>query len=282
MQPRTIPQNVTGVADEQIHMMRINPQNDEFHDHSFFELVYVTQGSATHYLETEQMGLRQRDYFIIDPGSRHCYQDNRDFEIVNCLFLPEYVDRALVHCPSLSALLSNQVLRVGVPVDIRTADRIFHDESGQVLALIQAMEQEYRQRQTGYAELLRCQLTQVLIAAVRSSDLQQRKHQSHKATIAMAQYLRKHYSEPLSLSAMSEHLGYSTQYLSSLFRRDMGLTLQEYLQRLRIEKALALLDSPMRLSEVAQAVGYSDVKHFIKLFQRYKGITPSTLRRSAR
>lgn len=266
------------IGENQFRFMRIMPCDDQLHRHSFFEVVYVTRGSAVHYLGAEAMHIRKGDYFIIDTGSAHCYRETQDFEIVNCLFLPQYVDSALTNCPSLSALLSNQVLRFSVPVNIRTADRVYHDDSGEVLRLITAMEEEYHAAQTGYMELLRCYLTQILVLAVRASDVAENQ-KPHNATAAMAEYLRRHYTEPLSLEEMSLALGYTPQYLSSLFRRDTGMTLREYLQRFRVEEACRLLrEKDLRLSELAQAVGYSDGKHFAKVFRRCKGVSPQAMK----
>ena len=129
-----------------IHMMRIRPGNDQMHRHDFFELVYVVGGRASHHLEQERMTLLAGDYFIIDTGTEHCYRDTEDFEIINCLFRPEYIDRALADCPTLAALLSNQVLRFGVPMTVQAADRIYHDTDGTVGRLMTAMDEEFRQR----------------------------------------------------------------------------------------------------------------------------------------
>lgn len=256
-------------------MMHITPVSDQLHRHTFFELVYVVRGSAVHYIGTEAAPLRAGDYFIIDTGSMHCYQETEDFEIVNCLFLPACLDRALTNCPSLSALLSNQVLRLGVPVDLHMADRIYHDEDGKVFSLIQAMETEYDTKQTGYMELLRCHLTQILVHMVRVFDQAEQAHTSHPATALVAEYLRKHFAEALSLNEISHHAGYAPQYLSSLFRRDTGMSMQVFLQRLRIEEACRLLgNTEIRLPELAQAVGYGDTKHFSRVFKRHKGMSP--------
>jgi uncharacterized cupin superfamily protein len=156
------------IGDGQIHMMHVRGPSDEPHRHSFFELVYVLCGSATHHLGDDTMRITAGDYFIIDPGTVHCYQNTEDFYIINCLFLPAYIDRALGDCPSLASLLSNQVMQLGVPVDIRAADRIFHDRDNSVKQLMLRMEQEYSAKSTGYMELLRCYLTQVLVHTVRA------------------------------------------------------------------------------------------------------------------
>lgn len=261
------------IGDEQIRLMRISPHNDVLHRHAFFELVYVLRGTAQHYLGADVIQLKQGDFFVIDTGSMHCYQQTENFQIINCLFLPEYVDRALVHCPSLSALLSNQVMRFGVPMDMHTADRIYQDQTGEVLKLFEKMETEYRERKVGYAELMRCLLTQILVEAVRASNLAEQRRPPHEATVVMAEYLRRHFAQPLSLEIMSKNIGYTPQYLSAVFRRDTGMTLSEYLQRFRMEKACEMLKSNMNMDQIAQAVGYSDTRYFAAVFRKVKGIS---------
>ena len=267
------------IGEGQIHMMRVTPRNDQMHRHIFFELVYIVSGTATHHLEQDTTQLRAGDYFIIDTGSIHCYRDVRNFEIINCLFLPEYIDRALTDCPSLSSLLYNQVLRFGLPVNIQTADRIFHDSEGVVGQIIRKMEQEYAAKGTGYLELLRCYLTQVLVCAVRASEEAERIRTPHRATTAIVEHLRCHYTEPLSLEELSRKLNYTPQYISSLFHKDTGMSLQEFLQRIRIEEACRLIEQgEQQMVRIAQKVGYGDVKHFARVFRRIKGVSPREFR----
>ena len=266
------------IGDGQIRMMHLHQRDRSMHRHTFFELVYVLKGTATHWMGQESTLLRAGDYFIIDPGSEHCYKDTKDFEIINCLFLSQYIDRALGDCPSLSSLLSNQVLRFGVPVDIKAADRILHDEDKSVGKLIRQMENEYVQQNVGYMELLRCYLTQVLVLAVRASENAERSRVRHRATASVVEYLQQNYAQPLSLDAISSRFGYTPQYLSSLFHKDTGTTIQDFLQRLRVEEACKRMDSNLSLTELAQAVGYNDTKHFSKIFRKHKGVSPREYR----
>ena len=279
MNSRTAKTYYTQIGEGQIHMMRIAPHNDEMHRHIFFELVYIVSGTATHYLMEETAQLQPGDYFIVDTGSAHCYRDVRAFQIINCLFLPEYIDRALADCPSLSSLLSNQMLRFGLPVNIQTADRIFHDTTGVVGQIMRTMEQEYAAKGTGYMELLRCYLTQVLVCAVRASEKAEQIRTPHRATTTLIDHLRCHYTEPLSLTELSRRLNYTPQYISSLFHKDTGMSLQEFLQRMRIEEACRLIEQgEQQMSRVAQKVGYGDVKHFARVFRRIKGVSPREFR----
>ena len=127
--------------------------------------------------------------------------------------------------------------------------------------------------------MVRCYLTQILVLASRLADRGEKTREHHPAVAAMAEYLSEHAAQPLSLALLSERLGYAPQYLSSLFRREAGMSPSAYLQRLRVEKACVLLLEPhARISQVAQAVGYSDLKHFNAVFRRYKKMSPREFR----
>lgn len=127
----------------------------------------------------------------------------------------------------------------------------------------------------------RCHLTQVLVCLVRASRAAEQSFKPHKSTAAVLEYLRAHFAEPLSLDILSHRVGYIPQYVSSLFRKDTGMTLQEYLQKLRIEEACRLMSrQELSIAHIALAVGYSDIKHFSKIFRRYKGISPKEFRKA--
>ena len=146
-----------------------------------------------------------------------------------------------------------------------------------VRRLFKNMEREYINRDTGYVEMVRCYLIQALVHAVRACEEQS----SINATTAVMNYLKNHYAEPLSLQTLSQMAGYTPQYLSSLFSHDVGISIQEYLQRLRIDEACKLLtNTSLPTAEIAEAVGYRDTRHFSKLFRRYQGSSPRDYRKN--
>ena len=93
--------------------------------------------------------------------------------------------------------------------------------------------------------------------------------------------LQHRYSdETLSLNTLAEQLGVTPNYLSSLFRREMGITFSAYLENYRMERAKDLLrDVRHKVYEVASAVGYGDARHFGKVFKSHTGRTPLEFRK---
>lgn len=87
-------------------------------------------------------------------------------------------------------------------------------------------------------------------------------------------------SRDLSLSAIAEDLNISAPYLSSVFRKETGKTVTEYVNEKRTAHAASLLrGSTLQVQTVAQYCGIPDVNYFSKIFKRYHGVTPREYRR---
>ena len=94
------------------------------------------------------------------------------------------------------------------------------------------------------------------------------------------QYMQKHYSLPLSLEEVSNMVGYNPAYFSHLFKKETGLNFLKYLVDIRISKAKQLLiETHQSIAIISEAVGYSDLKHFSKLFTKTTGLKPSEYRK---
>jgi transcriptional regulator GlxA family with amidase domain len=93
-------------------------------------------------------------------------------------------------------------------------------------------------------------------------------------------YLAKHCKEPMSRWKLSEELNTSEDYLSRIFHAHMGISLWEYLNRLRIDHAIELLKGTTEsVAEVAYRSGYQDQAYFSRVFKRIAGTTPGAVRK---
>ena len=94
-------------------------------------------------------------------------------------------------------------------------------------------------------------------------------------------YIDSNLAGDLGLRPLSQVLGVSSSYLSSLFRRDTGQTLTEYISRRRVRYAKHLLETThLQVQTVAQHCGIVDVQYFSKVFKRGTGMTPKEFRES--
>lgn len=265
---------------EKLVMMDFEQGDVGSHDHHFFELAYVTGGSADQVLNGQCGRLRAGDYFIMDYGSVHRYENCRNFTLINCLFLPEVIDETLRYCQSLEALLQGCLIRYyRMTLGEDWANRIFHDEDGRVGQLLYGMVEEYRKKQLGSTEIFRCRLTEILILTLRMLVQPQKNRAEGTVAAELIRYVDASYREKLTLQDFCDRQHYSLAYVSRRFKQETGMTFREYVQKVRIEKCCALLSgSDLSVSEAAAAVGYEDMQFFREVFRKYLHMTPKEYR----
>jgi two-component system response regulator YesN len=100
--------------------------------------------------------------------------------------------------------------------------------------------------------------------------------------VKVIRYIAEHLSEELSLEILAKAAYINPSYLSQLFKRETGINFVDYLMAVRVERAKELLlTKDIRLYEVAQMVGYNDVRYFSKMFKRLTGQSPPEYRSMA-
>jgi two-component system response regulator YesN len=81
---------------------------------------------------------------------------------------------------------------------------------------------------------------------------------------------------PITLEEVSSEIGFNPAYFSTLFKKETGKTFLEYLTDTRVQAAKQLLsDNRRAIIQIAEEVGYTDIKHFTKVFKKITGLTPS-------
>ncbi|MDT3428706.1 two-component system response regulator YesN [Paenibacillus forsythiae] len=97
------------------------------------------------------------------------------------------------------------------------------------------------------------------------------------------EYIASHYTENLTLQSVADTVHLSKSYFSLLFKKQTERTFIDYLIELRIREAKRLLTQlDSRISDVAKAAGFKDVKYFSKVFKKSTGLTPMEYRESTR
>ncbi|MFD6440955.1 bifunctional transcriptional activator/DNA repair enzyme AdaA [Peribacillus sp. NPDC060186] len=97
----------------------------------------------------------------------------------------------------------------------------------------------------------------------------------------ITEWINQHYSEPLTLNKLADISHGSPYHLQRLFKRVKGLSPTEYIQQLRLEKAIRMLESSEQpVTEIGLAAGFSSTPYFITLFKKKMGNTPSGYRKA--
>ena len=111
------------------------------------------------------------------------------------------------------------------------------------------------------------------------APLDARRGSRHPLAVRACAYIEGNYHRRLSLSQVASGLAVSPSYLSRVFRRETGVTLTAYIQRVRIDRSLVLLaQGPSSISEIAYQVGYQNYRDFYRNFVKYEKASPRQMR----
>jgi len=177
--------------------------------------------------------------------------------------LPESPDGGVAYIEALSRALNEHVFD--------QVFRTFGEESVEVLKLYRrvgsldhyASLADYRR---DVEELLL--LLSDYIRSLRSA------HAEHKEIRAAVAYIRENYWKDLNMAMAANHVSLNYAYFGQLFKEYTGESFVSYLRRVRIEKAKELLvHTDAKVYEIAQRVGFDNVKHFNRVFKEQEGIT---------
>ena len=97
------------------------------------------------------------------------------------------------------------------------------------------------------------------------------------------EYIDKNYQEDINLNKISNYVSLSKNYFCNIFKKETGMTIWDYLIRIRMEEAKKmLLETEQKTYEISERVGYDDPSYFGRLFKKYTGFTPIEFRDSSR
>lgn len=100
-----------------------------------------------------------------------------------------------------------------------------------------------------------------------------------KPVMQCVDYIYSHIKERITIAVLAEHTGLSENYLSRIFKQNLGVSLSDYIREKKIEKATHLLrysDKP--IVDIANYLSFSSQSHFIQIFESYTGLTPKKYR----
>lgn len=226
------------------------------HWHEFYELEYVIEGTGSYEIDGVNYPISEGMFFLMTPASHHTVRA-RDCRIFNVMF-SERACRTdlLARCVEDGGALAFRV---------REPDSRFFEAVLDELC-----------RQQSSTEFAACLLDGVLYKCITYCG----EKSARPSYLALATvYLLGHFRESPTLADVAGFTGYTPTYFSAMFRRDTGVTFQQYLDRLRFDYARKLLlSSALTVSQVCAGSGFRDYPNFLRRFKTVFGMSPTELR----
>lgn len=109
----------------------------------------------------------------------------------------------------------------------------------------------------------------------------QRLHKYPKAILLALDYIYLHLHETIAVPKLAAHVGLNRSYLSTLFVREVGMPISDYIREKRVEAAKNMLKfSDFTLQEIGNYLAFHSQSHFVSVFKAHTGVTPGVYRQT--
>ena len=139
---------------------------------------------------------------------------------------------------------------------------------------------DYILKPVNYEEFGSC-IDRLKIALYENRKTEEQDAQEERTITGIIRYLQEHLDKEISLNILADEFHLSSQYISQLFKSEIGVNFLAYLTSIRMERAKKLLlATSLSIGEISEKCGYADYRVFTKAFKKEEGSTPSQYRRN--
>jgi len=254
------------MASELIEICRIKEfaKGFEFgpHAHARLEVNYIISGKAMFSIGNEIAVFGAGDCIVLYPEISHIFVARQHVKLLQIEF-QEQLFKSTEDQPDKLLVLAGYNKFVDASYIYRCMEQIYHEVKGH-----RALKDD----------LLSLYFKELYLLIKRRITEQSRKIELLSASPVLSKaldFIAKNYNTDFSVEELAERLSISSGYMRRLFRQELNTNISSYVNKLRIEKAVELLNTrKYSVSEVAYLSGYSSPQYFSKVFLNKTGMTP--------
>ena len=132
----------------------------------------------------------------------------------------------------------------------------------------------------GYSEKMLLEETKEFISFVIEHITKEKREKDIKPIRIIKKYIEENYMQEINLGQLAQMVDMNASYLSSIFKKETGMTYSEYLVSCRIEQACKMLvETNKSINDIALKSGYQNARYFSKQFTKQIGLKPSEYRK---
>ena len=247
------------------------------HRHNYYHLLWMSEASGTHMLDFEQHEVRDHSVFFLSPGQIHAWTSSvkpRGYVLnISTDFFAHMFPRAddIAKFPFFH-------LAGGSPAIYLSREQ--HDG---MLPLLNEIERETRDRQTGRFDVVRSYLLILLTQLRRLYPADERETAagpSYSLVKRFTMLIEEHYLEFGAIRQYADALHVSERQLNEAAKRSMGRTASQLVQeRVALEAKRLLSNTGLSIAEIAFQLNFEDPSYFARFFKKHTGCTAGDFRK---
>lgn len=237
------------------------------HWHNHVEILFLEHGSMEIQTEDKMFTLRSGDIFIVNSGSIHQTQIRNKSTLLLLQIPYKMITNSL---PTISSMFFKNYHPVS-------------KNSIELVQILQKLKETYLDKEFGYIFRFNSLLQQLLYIMTKDHSCEKLintiSSKQRQKLQKIIKYMTENYSDPLTVSEVSEILGYNPDYFCRFFKRYMGCTFLEYLNLIRLTHIHNdLLQTDETVTVLQNRHGFTNYKVFSREFKKIYGVTPSKIR----
>lgn len=230
------------------------------HWHMEHELIACREGSAQVMLDDTMFNITQQQCIFCHSGCVHYISASPDSLLLVCLF--------------------NEKMYDPITSPFTLENPVFEDRYG-ILPKLSEIRHELQNQPIFFECRTEAMIGEILVDVFRGEPLRKAQWQ-FSDVITRYKQLLNHIDleyEHITYRNAVQFMNMSDAYFSRYFKRQAGMTFSQYLNVVRIEKAVQLLDSAptMKITDVMLRCGFNTIRSFNRVFREVTGFTPTTL-----
>ena len=245
------------------------PKQILWHNHDYFEMVYVYRGGCFNQFQDAVIQLHQGDILLLNP---------------NIMLSKSLFEGSMWQLLSDNKLMSNFFVNYFYQMN-KTKDYMYFDsfQNHQIQDTITSMIGEYLSKKPGYHKVVQSYLV-ILFAYlsrqyIETNHIDQNNLGQNSLLPDIIAYIAQNYKS-VTLTEVQDHFNYSSGHISRLMKQHTGKTFSEIVHNFKLDHAKELLQTTnLDMTEIAEQIGFNDSNYLNKVFKKRFGVAPSQYRK---
>lgn len=251
------------------------------HSHSFFEIIYVLNGSCLNTISNTSLEMKQGDVCILSPTNTiHALSVFSD----DCIVINLLVRSTTFEKSFFGILKSNDILSSFFSNALYSSNAesyLLFTKQNDIQTINSALEMydEFNNNLNYSDRMLTSMMSSFFIRLLRTDSKNiivpnPSGSQSDRNILFILNYISTNY-ETITLKELSSKFNYSERQMARILKDYTGKNFINIIYDIKLQKACDLLKNPdMSINKIIETVGYSNTTHFYKIFKKYYNMTP--------
>lgn len=236
------------------------------HAHRVVEIQYIKQGRGAYFIGGKHVPFGRNTLLIVPPHTVHGFMPDKDSPIdkFGLMFPLAYLDHIRRGARCLTQLRMQVVLTEG--------------EGGRVEMIFHQILTEQDNKAPYWTDIVKEMIRELVFLIIRAGERPASTTPPNPPLAAVLRHIEEHFAEPICIKKLADMTGFSVRHLSRIFKTHTGASIKQYIQHRRIIEAQRLiLETPaLKLTAIAEKIGFENYHVFHRAFKLTTGMTPAS------